>query len=242
MVIRLFCIVFHTYFAYNVRNDHEEELTMHKTLAQIKDVEFVSYLRPSELHGHVGSLQMSFRLIDMQEDELIIDIQQDKEKNLYTTNIEYYEVKDDELFSLAKQFDPDELYELLKAVLNSDVTQKELSYYGMDDYVECYAKINTYDFEVLVTNEILNQQETIPSPPPTPMDACHQFSSKSTALNFFYTVIHSYKKHAVETSKQGFGSHKVLWQDPQTKADVLTYILLHHQGEEIASLDAYNKL
>lgn len=210
---------------------------MHQTLVHIKDVEFVSYLRPSELHGHKATLQMSFRLPHMQEDEMIIDILKDEQNHLYTTNIDYYCARDEEQFSLLGEFDQEEMHELLKAVLNSDVTQKELTYYEMDDYVNCYAKPLSYDFAVVVTHAHLSKEESA-----LPMDLYHQFSSKKDALDFFHTTVNSYKEYALEQRKQTFGAYQFIWQNPQTKRDIITYILLHHEGEEITSLDHYNSL
>lgn len=215
---------------------------MHETLVQIKDVEFVSYLRPSDLHGHIASLQMSFRLVDMQEDELIIDIQQDEENRLYTTNVDYYEAKSEEQFSLMNELDKEELHELLKAVLNTEETQVELAFYGMSTYTDCYAKCIGYDFEVIVTHTDLNEGASVGDSAQVPMDVHHQFVAKAPAFEFFHTLVQSYKEKATEEKKQNFGTYKLIWQQPKTKHEIMTYIQFRCEGEEIASLDAYNKL
>lgn len=212
---------------------------MHDTPVRVKDVEFASYLRPS-VHGDKAVLQLSFRLHHMQTDELILDIQQDEENALYTTDIQYYIAHEDQQLNLTTELDEEEMHELLKAVLNSQVAQSELSFYGMSEYEGCYAKKPTDDFEVMIVHVDTAQKEGDVSR--APQDEIHLFSSKRDAFHFFHQNIYTYTQKSTEAIQQTFGAYKVLWEHKEVNADILTYISLHYQGNEIDSKEKYNAL
>lgn len=214
---------------------------MHETPVKVKDVEFFSFLRPSELHGHKAVLQLAFRLPHMQHDEMIMNIEQDEEKALFTTNLEYYDAKEEQQFNLMDQFDEEELHELLKAVLNSETAKKELVYYGMDGYEGCYAK-KIQDFEVIITHIDLTRDNTKDASQYIPNDSFHAFSNKEEALQFFHRLAETYNDETSEVTRESFGAYKVVWEEEESNTDILTYIMLHYQGKEIPSEEQYKRL